>query len=67
MSQADAPMRLLWNAAVYAAMLLKCPGVHDITRFERSTDLNLFKYMFNVIQNWETDSLQFYTMVLIFC
>ena len=26
---------------------------HDITWFERFTDLNLFKYAFNVIQNWE--------------
>ena len=30
-------------------------------------DLNLFKYVFNVIQNWETDALQFYLMVRIFC
>ena len=29
-------------------------------------DLNLFKYVFNVIQNWETDALQFYSTVLIF-
>ena len=42
---------------------------HDIARFERFTDLNLFKYMyvFNVIQNWERDALQFYSMALIFC
>ena len=40
---------------------------HDISRFERFTDLNLFKYVFNVIQNWNTDALQFYMMVLIFC
>ena len=40
---------------------------HDFARFERFTDLNLFKYAFNVIQNWETDALQFYSMVLIFC
>ena len=26
----------------------------------------VFKYAFNVIQNWETDALQFYSMVLIF-
>ena len=39
---------------------------HDIARFERFTDLNLFKYVFNVIQNWETDALQFYSMVPIF-
>ena len=30
------------------------------------TDLNLFKYSFNVIQNWETDALQFYLIVVIF-
>ena len=30
-------------------------------------DLTLFKYVFNVIENWETDALQFYSMVLIFC
>ena len=29
-----------------------------ITQFECFTDLNLFKYAFNVIQNWETDGLQ---------
>ena len=39
---------------------------HDIARFERFTDLNLFKYAFNVIQNWNMDALQFYMMVLIF-
>ena len=40
---------------------------HNITRFERSTDLNLFKYnyAFNVIQNWQMDALQFYLMVFI--
>ena len=37
----------------------------NITRFECFTDLNLFKYAFNDIQNWETDALQFYSMVLI--
>ena len=31
---------------------------HDVGWFERFTDLNLFKYAFNVIQNWETDALQ---------
>ena len=40
---------------------------HDIARFEHFTDLNLFKYAFNVIQIWEMDALQFYLMVLIFC
>ena len=33
---------------------------HDIAWFEDFTDLNLFKYKFNVIQNWQT-------VVLIFC
>ena len=40
---------------------------HNITQFERFTDLNLFKYAFIVIQNWEMDALQFHSMVLIFC
>ena len=40
---------------------------YDIARFERFTDLNLFNCAVNVIQNWETDALQFYSMVLIFC
>ena len=39
----------------------------DIAGFERFTDLNLSAYAFNVIQNWEMDVLQFYSMVLIFC
>ena len=37
-----------------------------IARFKCFTDLNLFKYLFNVIQNWNTDALQFYSMMLIF-
>ena len=41
--------------------------LHNIARLERFTDLNLFKYAFNVIQNWETDALQFYSKVIIFC
>ena len=40
---------------------------HDIARFERFTDLNLFKNALNVIQNWERNSLQFYSTVLNFC
>ena len=28
---------------------------HDITWFKHCTDLNLFKYALNVIQNWEMD------------
>ena len=43
-----------------------CQVSQDIARFECFTDLNLFKYAFNVIQNWETDVLQFYLMVLNF-
>ena len=31
---------------------------HDVGWFECFTDLNLFKYAFNVIENWETDALQ---------
>ena len=31
---------------------------HDIARFECFTELNLFKYVINVIQNWEMDALQ---------
>ena len=30
---------------------------HDITRLRRFTDLKLFKYAFNDIQNWETYAL----------
>ena len=33
---------------------------HDITRVKCFTDLTLFKYAFNALQNWETDALQFY-------
>ena len=39
----------------------------DIARFERFTNLNVFKYAFNVIQNRNMDASQFYSMVLIFC
>ena len=42
-------------------------AIHNIARFKRSTYLNLFKYEVSVIQNWETDALQFYLMVFIFC
>ena len=31
---------------------------HDIARVKCFTDPTLFKYAFNVIQNWETDALQ---------
>ena len=40
---------------------------HNIAWFERVIDLNLFKYAFKVIQNWEMDALEFYSMTLIFC
>ena len=39
----------------------------DIAHFERFTDPNLFQYAFNVIQNWETNSLQFFSKAIIFC
>ena len=46
-------------------LLGKCrQNVHDIAQFEHFIDLNLFKYVVNVIRNWETDALQFYFMVL---
>ena len=35
-----------------------CRKFHDLSQFERFTDLNLFKYVFNIIQNRETDALQ---------
>ena len=54
--------RNTWNSAIEMSQ-----AFHDIARFERITDPNLFKYAFNVIQNWNTDALQFYSMVLIFC
>ena len=38
----------------------------NIARLKCFTDLNLFRYGFNDIQNWETDALRFYSMVLIF-
>ena len=31
---------------------------HDIARFESFTELNLFRYVFNVIQNRETDAFK---------
>ena len=39
----------------------------DIEQIKHFTDLNLFKYAYNVIQNWQMQALQFYSMVLIFC
>ena len=51
-----------WNNAIELSQVFQ-----EIARFERFTDLNLLKYAFNVIQHWETDELQFYSMVLTFC
>ena len=42
-------------------------ALQDTAQFECFTDLNLLAYAFNVIQNWEMDALEFYSMVLIFC
>ena len=39
----------------------------DLARFERFTDLNLFKYAFNIIQTGKLMLYKFYSMVLIFC
>ena len=39
----------------------------DIACFECFTDLNLLEYTFNLIQNWEMDAVQFFSMMLIFC
>ena len=33
---------------------------HNITWFKHFTNLNLFKYAFNVIQDWEMDALLFF-------
>ena len=46
-----------WNVA---------EGLKLTYKLEKITDLNLFKYAFNLIQNWQTDALQFHLMVLIF-
>ena len=59
------PLRML--CCLLETMPSKCRRRSDIPRFERFTDLNLFKYAFYVIQNWNMDAVQFYSMVLIFC
>ena len=51
-----------WNNAIKLSQVFE-----EIARFERFAGLNLLEYAFNVIQNWETDALQFYSMVLTFC
>ena len=66
-STADA-MLLCWNTRKTGNNAVKMSqAFHHIARFESFTDLNLFKYAFNVILNWEMDALQFYLMELIFC
>ena len=57
-----------WNTRTAGNNAIKLSQVfHDTAWFKHFTDLNLFKYAFNVIQNWEMDALEFYLMVLIFC
>ena len=46
-----------WNVA---------EGLNLTYKLEKITDLNLFKYAFNLIQNWQMDALQIHFMVLIF-
>ena len=41
-------------------------GLKLTYKLEEITYLNLFKYAFNLIQNWQMDTLQFHLMVLIF-
>ena len=43
------------------------PGIPNIAWFKRFTDLNLFKYSFNIIQNLETDALQIFFNGAFFC
>ena len=48
-------------------MPFRVPQVfHDIARFECFTDLNLFKYVFNVIQNWKQMLYNFIQWCLFF-
>ena len=50
-----------WNNAVKMSQVFQ-----HIAWFELFTDLNLFKYAFNVIQNWERGAVPFYSIVLFF-
>ena len=60
-------MLFRWNTPRTGNNAVKMPQVfHDILQFKRFTDLNLFKYVFNVIQNWETDALHFIRCCLFF-
>ena len=49
-------------------MLSRCPRCSTASHGLSVSlhDLNLFKFVFNVNKNWETDALQFYSMVLFF-
>ena len=49
-------------------MLSRCPRCSTASHGSSVSlhDLNLFKFAFNVNKNWETDALQFYSMVLFF-
>ena len=41
-------------------------GLNLTYKLEKITDLNLFKFAFSLIQNWQMDALQIHLMVLIF-
>ena len=41
-------------------------GLNLTYKLEKITDLNLFKFAFNLIQNWQMDALQIHLMLLIF-
>ena len=42
----------------------KSLAFQDIAQLKHFTGLNLLERAFNVIQNWEIDALQFYSMML---
>ena len=41
----------------------KCPRCSKTSRGLHLSQIQTFEYALNVIQNWETDALQFYLMV----
>ena len=41
-------------------------GLNLTYKLEKITDLNLFKFAFNLIQNWQMDALQIHLILLIF-
>ena len=61
-------MLLGHNTAGLGTMLSRCPRCSTASHGSGVSlhDLNLFKFAFNVNKNWETDALQFYSMVLFF-